>query len=77
MHKLGVEEWLVSAVMAMYLGANMSTVVRTAYGNTEGFEFEVNVGMHQGPGLSVLLSWRQFTANLGLDYLRNCYMQMI
>jgi len=31
-----------SAVVAMYLGVN--TVIRTAYGNMDGF----NVGMHQG-----------------------------
>ena len=30
MRKLGVEEWLVSAVMSMYTGAK--TVVRTVYG---------------------------------------------
>ena len=51
MRKLGVEEWLVSAVMSMYIGAK--TVVRTVYGNSKGFE--VKVGMHQGSGLSPLL----------------------
>ena len=51
MRKLGVEEWLVSAVMSMYIGAK--TVVRTVYGNSEGFEAKVN--MHQGSGLSSLL----------------------
>ena len=51
MRTLGVEEWLVSAVMSMYTGAN--TVVRTVYGNSKGFE--VKVGMHQGSGLSPLL----------------------
>jgi len=30
LRKLGVEEWLVSAVMSMYTGAK--TVVRTVYG---------------------------------------------
>jgi len=49
--KLGVEEWLVSAVMFMYTGAK--TVVRTVYGNSSGFE--VKVGMHQGSALSRLL----------------------
>jgi len=44
MRKLGVEEWLVSAVMSMYTGAK--TVVRTVYGNSKGLE--VKVGMHQG-----------------------------
>jgi len=51
MRKLGVEEWLVSAVMSMYTGAK--TVVRTDYGNSSGFE--VKVGMHQGSALSPLL----------------------
>ena len=44
MRKLGVEEWLVSAVMSTYIGAK--TVVRTVYGNSK--DFEVKVGMHQG-----------------------------
>jgi len=51
MRKLGVEEWLVSAVMSMYTGAK--TIVRTVYGNNKGFE--VKVGMHQGSALSPLL----------------------
>jgi len=51
MHKLGVEEWLVSAVISMYTGAK--TVVRRVYGNSSGFE--VTVGMHQGSALSQLL----------------------
>jgi len=51
MCNLGVEEWLVSAVMSMYTGAK--TVVRTVYGNSSSFE--VNVGMHQGSALSPLL----------------------
>ena len=50
-HKLGVEEWLVSAVMSVYTGAK--TVVRTACGNS--ISFEVKVGMHQGSALSPLL----------------------
>ena len=51
MCKLGVAEWLVSAVMSMYSGAK--TVVKTVYGNSKGFE--VKVGMHQGSALSPLL----------------------
>ena len=51
MRKLGVEEWLVLAVMSMYSGAK--TVVRTVYGNSKSFE--VKVGMHQGLTLSPLL----------------------
>jgi len=42
--KLGIEEWLVSAVISVYTGAK--TVVRTVYGNSNGFE--VKVGMYQG-----------------------------
>jgi len=52
MHKLGVEEWLVSAVMSMYTGAK--TVVKTIYGNRNCFE--VKVSMHHGSALSPLLS---------------------
>jgi len=51
MRMLGVEEWLVSAVMSVYTGAK--TVVRTVYGNSNSFE--VKVGMHQGSALSPLL----------------------
>ena len=50
MHKLGVEEWLVSAIMSMYTGAK--TVVRTVYGNRNGFE--VKFGMHQGSAFLTL-----------------------
>ena len=32
MRKLGVEEWLVSAVMSMYTGAK--TIIRTVYGKS-------------------------------------------
>ena len=53
MHKLGVEEWLVSAVMSMYNYRGAKTAVRTVYGNSSGFE--VKVGMHQGSALSPLL----------------------
>jgi len=51
--KLGVEEWLVSAVMPMYTGAK--TVVRTVYGRPNSKGFEVKVGMHQGSALGPLL----------------------
>ena len=46
MPNLGVEEWLVSAVMS-------KTVVRTVYGNSSGFE--VKLGMQQGSSFSPLL----------------------
>jgi len=51
MHKLGVEEWLVLAVMSMYTGAK--TVVRTVYSNSNGFD--VKDGMHEDSALSPLL----------------------
>ena len=57
-HELGVEEWLVSAVMSMYRGAK--TVVRTVYGS--GNCFEVKVGMHQGSAfsaLTLLVRWQE------------------
>jgi len=46
--KMGVEEWLVLVVMSVYPGAK--TVVRTVYGNSNGFE--VKVDMHQGSALN-------------------------
>ena len=49
MRKLGVEEWLVSAVMSMYTGAK--TVLRTVCDNSKCFE--VKVGMHQGSAISI------------------------
>ncbi|XP_065315796.1 uncharacterized protein LOC135924631 [Gordionus sp. m RMFG-2023] len=51
LRKSGVEEWLVTAVMAMYVGAQ--TAVRTDHGDSDSFE--VKVGLHQGSVLSPLL----------------------
>ena len=51
MRKLGVAEWMVSAVMALYEGVR--TVVRTEDGESKGFE--VKVGLHLGSVLSPLL----------------------
>jgi len=72
MRKLGVEEWLVSAVISMSMGAK--TVVRTVYGNSKGSE--VKVGMHQGSALSPLLFMiiieaisREFTVALPWELL--------
>jgi len=41
MHKLGVTEWLVSAVRTTYVDAR--TIVRTVFGNSK--VFNVGVGM--------------------------------
>ena len=51
LRKSGVEESLVKAVMSLYTRA--CTVVRTAKGDSDGFE--VKVGVHQGSVLSPLL----------------------
>ena len=48
---MGVDEWLIRTVMALYTGAY--TVVRTDAGLSESFELEV--GLHQGSVLSSLL----------------------
>ena len=59
MRKVGVEEWLVSAVMSV-----MKTVVRTIYGNREGFE--VKVGMHHG-----LNEWKDNIESKGMRVIMN------
>jgi len=76
MRKLDVDEWLLSAVMSMYVA--VQTVVRTAHNNSDNFE--VKVCMHQGLALSRLL----FVTDGGLcpESLEmprhgSCYMRMI
>jgi len=59
MRKLGVEGWLVLAVMSMYTRAK--TVMKTVYGNSSGFE--VKVCMHQGSALSPLLGLLHFAVS--------------
>ena len=51
LRKLGVDEWLIRTVMALYTEA--CTVIRTAAGLSESFE--VKVGLHQGSVLNTLL----------------------
>ena len=51
LRKLGVDEWLIRTVMALYTEA--CTVVRTDAGLSASFE--VKVGLHQGSLLSPLL----------------------
>ena len=51
LRKLGVDEWLICTVMALY--AEVCAVVRTNAGLSECFE--VKVGLHQGSVLSPLL----------------------
>ena len=52
LRKLGVNEWLIRTVMALYTEA--CTVVRTDAGLSESFE--VKVGLHQGSVLSPLFA---------------------
>ena len=61
LRKLGVDEWPIRTVMALYTEA--CTVVRTDAGLSESFE--VKFGLHQGSVLShccLLLSWMLFPA---------------
>ena len=51
LREVGVEEWLVKAIQAMYEGA--TTAVKLKVGESKGFE--VKVGVHQGSVLSPLL----------------------
>ena len=51
LRKLGVDEWLIRTVMALYTEA--CTVLRTDDGRNESFEMKV--GLHQGSVLSPLL----------------------
>jgi len=77
MHKLGVEEWLVSAVMSMYNYRGAKTAVRTVYGNSSGFE--VKVGMHQGSALSPLLfviAMEAISREFKMALPRSCCMPM-
>ena len=57
MHGLGVEEWLVSAVMSVCAGAE--TVAGTVCGDSGGFEVEVGMcrGSALGPLLFVIFMW--------------------
>ena len=52
LRRLGVDEWLIRTVMAVYTEA--CTVVRTDAGLSE--RFEVKVGLHQGSVLSPLFA---------------------
>ena len=51
LRKLGVDEWLILTIMALYTEA--CTIVRTDAGLSESFE--VKVGLNQGSVLSPLL----------------------
>ena len=52
LRKLGVDEWLIRTVMALYI--EVFTIVRTYAGLSESFEMKV--GLHQGSLLSPLFA---------------------
>ena len=51
MRVVGIPEWIVNLVQAMYSGARSSVRMNCSYND----EFDVKVGVHQGSGLSPLL----------------------
>ena len=76
MRKLGVEEWLVRAVTAMY--KHSRTRIRS-YGRSVSEWFGVNVGVHQGSVLSPLLFiivMEAVTHSVREVYHGRCYMLM-
>ena len=73
---LGVDEWIVSVIRAMYEDA--TTKVRL--NGRESNAFSVRVGVHQGSVLSPPRSsscWRLCLESSGKVCLWNCFMQMI
>ena len=51
MRKLGIEEWIISLVQAMYVNARSQVRVNGSFSDP----FDVKVGVHQGSVLSPLL----------------------
>ena len=62
LRRLGIDEWLVTVIRAMYEG--VTTAVKMKDGESDGFE--VKVGVHQGSLLSPCcssLSWKLSLVN--------------
>ena len=72
LHVVGVPEWLVKVVQAMYVGAKSRTCVHTPFSE----EFEVKVGVHQGSALKALLFLIVLVVR-SLKFQLRCPMQMI
>ena len=73
---VGVPEWLVKVVQAMYVGARSRTRVNSSFSE----EFEVKVGVHQGSVLSPLLFiivLEALSREFQVDIHRKCFMQII
>ena len=62
--KLGVEEWLVSAVMRIQVHKQLSEQFMVIV-----VVFKVKVGMHQGSALSPLLLWPSCMADADIIFL--------
>ena len=73
LRRLGVDEWFICIVMALYTEA--CTVVKTDAGLGESFD--VKVGLHQGSVLSSLLSWMLSPVRQEVVCLPSCCMLMI
>ena len=76
LRKLGVEEWIVRLVQGMYSTAQS----RVRFGEGFSKEFEVKVGVHQGPVLSPLLFiivLEALSREFRLVFPGRTYMQMI
>ena len=76
MRKLGVEEWIVRLVQAMYNNARSRVRVGSEYNE----EFEVGVGVHQGSVLSPLLFiivLEALSRDFRLAVTGSCSLQMI
>ncbi len=72
MRRLGVEEWLVSVVMSMYVNTRSRVRVNCSFST----DFVVKVGVHQGSVLSPLLFIMVFEA-LSSEFRTGCPWELL
>ena len=72
MRKLGVEEWIVRMVQAMYTDVRSSVRVNSKYSS----EFQVKVGLHQGSVLSPILFIIVMEA-LSIEFRTGCPWELL